>query len=200
MNKDTLKQIFEPFYTTKEIGAGTGLGLSTVYGIVKQNNGYITAYSEPGIGTTFKIFWPTTKIEQEKKVNQDIIIKTYNGNETILYAEDDQIIRSITQQSLISQGYHVIACSNGEEALEKADELDYKFDILVTDITMPKIGGMELSEKILEKSPEIKIILCSGYNEDVTLQNGMAERNIPFLAKPFNTLELCEMIRDLMDN
>ncbi|MCK5520468.1 MAG: response regulator, partial [Candidatus Marinimicrobia bacterium] len=199
MDKETLNHIFEPFFTTKEVNQGTGLGLSTAYGIVKQNNAYISVDSESGKGTTFKIYWPSTKEDYQAQIFEKSSEENYKGDETILYAEDDEMIREITLQILSTQGYHVISCSNGQEALDKAKALEFKFDILITDVIMPKMGGVDLSEKILEESPEMKIILCSGYNEEIKLQSWMDKKNIPFLRKPFNASDLTKMIRELLD-
>jgi PAS domain S-box-containing protein len=149
MSKEVLEHIFEPFYTTKAVGKGTGMGLATVYGIVKQNNGSIYVYSEPGLGTTFKIYWPIMNenggVDKEADVKSELLI---GGTEVILVAEDDENIRTIVRLKLRQKGYQIIAAQDGQEALEKTKSHPGNIDLLFTDLVMPLMGGKELSEKI----------------------------------------------------
>ncbi len=195
MDKNTLKRIFEPFFTTKEVGQGTGLGLSTVYGIIKQNRGYITVYSEPGAGTTFRIYWPTSESLPAEDRKPSASVVEIKGRERILLAEDDTMLREVTEQYLTDMGYRVLACTNGQEALETAEKHKYEFDILVTDVTMPRMSGRDLAEQLLLKKPGLNVLLCSGYNEEINQDH----TRFPFLVKPFTTRELAGRIREIMD-
>lgn len=199
MDAETKKKIFEPFFTTKEKGKGTGLGLSTVYGIVKQNKGTIDVYSEPGHGTTFKIYWPSTvekkTLETFKKTSED----TFSGNETILFVEDEDAVRNFASCSLRRWGYAVFEASNGRHALELIKENDLHVDLLITDLIMPEMDGMELGEKIGEIFPTIDILYASGYTSDHLLNTQTLHEAVHFIRKPFSIQALAKKVREILD-
>src|SRR5262249_47404982 len=150
MDAETQRQIFEPFFTTKEVGKGTGLGLSTVYGIIKQSNGNIWVYSEPGKGTAFKIYLPQIVASSDTSDEANDSNSSSCGSETLLVVEDEDIVRSLTREVLESCGYTVLEARNGVEALDFCKAGDKKIDLLITDIVMPQIGGRELAEKMVD--------------------------------------------------
>jgi len=198
MSKEVLNHIFEPFYTTKAVGKGTGMGLATVYGIVKQNDGSIYVYSEPGLGTTFKIYWPV--MNENGGVDKLVDAKSelsIGGTEVILVAEDDENIKAIVKLKLRQKGYQVIAAPDGREALEKAKSYKGSIDLLFTDVVMPLMGGKELSEKIKEIYPDIAILFASGYLDESIHKDILS--NGEFINKPYNFDEIFSRIRRLLD-
>ena len=200
MDEETRKHIFEPFFTTKEVGKGTGFGLSTVYGIVKQSGGYIYVYSEPDHGTTFKIYLPHltgTKKQQESLTGKR---DPMGGAETILLVEDEESLRKMAGRILEGYGYSVIEATDGMDALEittKGDRL--KIDLLVTDVIMPKMGGKELSEKLFEEYPKLKVLYISGYTDNAITDHGMLDEGVLLLQKPFSSQSLAEKVREILD-
>jgi len=199
MDKETQSHIFEPFFTTKSKGKGTGLGLSTVYGIVKQNGGYIWVYSEPGKGTTFKIYWPRA---QEKITTTSSTIKgssNFKGSETILIAEDDPGVRELAVNVLKDQGYTVLEASNGQKALEISQSYTGPIHLLITDVIMPEMSGQELAEKLSTEHPEAKILYMSGYTDDFILHHSLLEKDLEFIQKPFSPSILLKKIRKVLD-
>ncbi len=198
MSDEVKRRIFEPFFTTKQMGRGTGLGLATVYGIVKQNNGCIYVYSEPGIGTTFKIYWPTIEEEILYK-KDDRKEENLKGNETILLVEDDDLVRDFAYNALINLGYRVFEASNGKEALELIQKKNLRVDLLITDLIMPELNGKELAEKIKERFPSLPIIFISGYIDTHIIHNGVVKKDFNFIQKPFSIQTLAKKIRDTLD-
>jgi signal transduction histidine kinase len=199
IDKEIIKRIFEPFFTTKKKGEGTGLGLSTVYGIVKQNNSSIYVYSEPGEGTTIKIYWPAfkEKTRLKEKVKRK---KLKDGSETILFVEDDDTIRKASEQLLISYGYKVFSALNGRLALDLVINKNIRIDMLVTDVIMPEIGGIELSEKLKEIYPGLKVLYCSGYPDNHLISLiGVVNEDVNFIPKPYSSKELAKKIREILD-
>lgn len=199
MLEQTQKHIFEPFYTTKEVGKGTGLGLATVYGIVKQSGGYIWCYSEEGFGTTFKIYLPRVdknafEMEEERRTES-----VTTGNETILLVEDQELVRDLTTQLLKNCGYQVIQACNGEEALAICENASQKIDLLLTDIVMPKISGRQLVALVGPKRPGMKVLYMSGYTDDAIVQQGIIEPDSNFIAKPFTLTDLAHKVRQCLD-
>ncbi|KAA3617160.1 MAG: PAS domain S-box protein [Calditrichaeota bacterium] len=199
MEQDVKDKIFEPFFTTKEQGKGTGLGLSTVFGIVKQNNGSIFVYSEPGRGTTFKIYWPTTMDWHKNEKNTHLSTTHLKGNETILIVEDDSNVREFADSTLVEFGYHVHSCSNGRDALNLIKNDSFDFDLLLTDVIMPDMNGKELSEKVSNLRPNLPIIFTSGYTDDHIVNTGELEKDINFLQKPFSVNALLKKIKDAIN-
>ncbi|MBA2620423.1 MAG: PAS domain S-box protein [Acidobacteria bacterium] len=200
MSVEVERHIFEPFYTTKEIGKGTGLGLATVYGIVKQSEGYIWVESEEGAGTTFKIYLPRVDEDAEASPAQ---VKTHEiierGTETILLVEDEEIVRNMSRRMLEACGYRVIEAANGLEALALCEAENQKIDLLLTDVVMPKMGGRELAEKLAQKYPQIRLLYTSGYTDDAVIRQGVMTEDMNFIQKPFDFDELAKKIRGLLD-
>ncbi len=199
MDEATRLRIFEPFFTTKDVGHGTGLGLSTVYGIVKQSGGNIWVYSEPGKGTTFKIYLP--QVNDRKTPGTDSLnhLESLSGNETVLLVEDEEAVRSLSREILESCGYTVIEASNGVEALNMCRDNQPKIDLLMTDIVMPQMGGRELAEKMLETVPAMKILFTSGYTDDAILRHGIIDEGTNFLQKPFTFDALARKVKSLLE-
>jgi len=198
MDEATSKRIFEPFFTTKETGRGTGLGLSTVYGIVKQSGGNIWVYSEPGKGTTFKVYLPRVSTVADLEVSASMHVNRH-GTETILLAEDEAVVRKLTCEILESYGYTVIEAHNGIEALEISKDLKIEIDLLMTDIVMPKMGGRELASQILEIRPGLRVLFASGYTDDAIMRHGIIDEGTNFIQKPFSSEALTLKIRNLLD-
>ncbi|BAI80262.1 conserved hypothetical protein [Deferribacter desulfuricans SSM1] len=202
IEKEHLSKIFEPFFTTKELGKGTGLGLATVYGIVKQNNGFINVYSEKGVGTTFKIYFPLieeTKVKKSVDMGNKGLIYAKN-NETILVVEDEDYLLDAIKMQLESLGYRVIAFNNPEKALENIVEKKIDFDLIITDVIMPKMSGKEFFDKVKEVIHEPKVIFCSGYPESIISAEGIIGENIEFIQKPYHIEDLAKKIRRLLDS
>ena len=171
MDAETKAHLFEPFFTTKPIGKGTGLGLSTVYGIVKQSGGTIEVDSVPGEGTTFRVYLPIVEQPVSPRKAAKVPSPVTTGSETVLLAEDQSSIRSVLREFLESKGYQVLEAQNGSEALELAEHYPGSIDVLVTDVIMPQIRGLELAKRVTELHPDICVIFMSGYSEDALLEN-----------------------------
>jgi PAS domain S-box-containing protein len=199
MNEEIVEHIFDPFYTTKDIGKGTGLGLATVHGIVKQSDGYIWVSSKPDHGTTFKIYLPL--VEAEGHQARTIEGKSYvGGDDTILLVEDEDTLRKMAKTVLVGLGYSVIESSNGIEALSNIEDGGYpRIDCLVTDMIMPEMGGAELSKQLLKQYPFLKVLLISGYTEESVSQGGVLDEAVSFLQKPFSPQSLAEKVREVLD-
>ena len=175
-DEETRKPIFEPFFTTKEVGKGTGLGLAVVYGIIKQHDGFINAYSEPGKGTTFRIYLPIvpSAVREETKTHQEEV--PAQGTETVLVAEDDGALRKLSRTVLSENGYTVIEAVDGEDAVRKFKENRDKIHILLFDLIMPKMNGKEAYEEIRKLNPDMKVIFASGYAPDIVRQKVSLEK------------------------
>ena len=199
MDKDTSKKIFEPFFTTKEVGKGTGLGMAIIYGIVKQHNGYINVYSETGIGTTFRIYLPLINGEVEQTQKTRNIELPTGGNETILLAEDDAMVRELHGMILADAGYTVIEATNGQDALEKLIKCQAAVDILVSDVIMPKMDGKKLYEEIKKLRPDMKVLFMSGYTKDIVIERGIIDDEVSFITKPVMPSELLIGLRKILD-
>ncbi len=199
MDRETLSKIFEPFFTTKEAGKGTGLGLSTVYGIIKQNNGYIWVYSEPGQGTTFKIYFPRVDEPVEKDNEIKVPTGSLKGDEVILVVEDDYSVRKLTVEFLSKFGYSLLEAENGKEALTLLQKKSIYVDLIITDVIMPKMSGRELEKRIAKSHPKTKILFVSGYTDNAIAHHGVLEEGVNFLSKPFRPLELAQKVRMILD-
>jgi two-component system cell cycle sensor histidine kinase/response regulator CckA len=197
--KENQTRIFEPFFTTKEMGKGTGLGLSMVYGIVKQSGGHITLSSEEGIGTTFRIYFPAREMPQQVQIHQPQIPLSARGGETILLVEDDEMIRQLVELVLQEEGYQVVSCSRGDEALERAKELGGEIQLLLTDVVVPKIRGHVLAAQIIAIQPDLRILYMSGYSDDVVMQYPTPDTHFAFLPKPFSPQDLLLKVREVLD-
>ncbi|NWJ53262.1 MAG: PAS domain S-box protein, partial [Bacteroidetes bacterium] len=199
MDNETLSHIFEPFFTTKEPGKGTGLGLATVYGIIQQSQSYISVYSEPGLGSVFKIYLPKLEgISTPEVVEQPVVNLPTSGSETILLVEDENLIRKLARALLRKNGYTVLEAENGHEALEMYRNYGGKIDLLISDMVMPRMGGKELSVELAKHFPDLKILLMSGYSEDMFYDDSIL-LSTDFIQKPFSSIELVRKVRLLLD-
>jgi two-component system cell cycle sensor histidine kinase/response regulator CckA len=196
MDAAVKEHIFDPFFTTKEVGKGTGLGLSTTYGIVKQHKGYITVYSEPGIGTTFRIYLPLTSAVVETDTSSSESIR--GGKETIFVAEDDKEVRHLIKDILVEFGYTIIEAKDGEDAINKFNK-HKNIDLLILDSVMPKKNGKAVYDEVSATTPHIKVIFTSGYTRDVVLDKGIEDKKFDFIPKPLSPRELLEKVRKVLD-
>jgi signal transduction histidine kinase len=197
MDADTKSQIFEPFFSTKG-EQGTGLGLATVYGIVKQHGGNIWVYSEPGGGTTFKVYLPVAEGIPDEKIGREKPCRDLKGTETILLAEDNVQVRELAADILNRQGYHLMVAKNGSEALNMLESYDGPLDLLFTDVVMPGINGKELFTRLTEKFPNLRVLYMSGYTNDVIAHKGVLDEGIHFLQKPFTVHGLANKVREVL--
>ncbi|HVH50085.1 MAG TPA: ATP-binding protein [Candidatus Bathyarchaeia archaeon] len=199
MDSQPLARIFEPFFTTKADGRGTGLGLSTVYGIVKQNNGYIMAYSEVGHGTTFRIYFPRVREAAELRNQKSPQPESAKGSETILIVEDEEALRELARELLEANGYKVIEAERGETAIRLVEASQTPIDLLLTDVVMPGMGGKQLAKRLLELRPALRVLYMSGYTDDVINNRGVLSENAPLLPKPFTRAVLLRKVREALD-
>jgi len=198
MNRETLSHIFEPFFSTKEPGKGTGLGLATIYGIVKQNGGFITAYSEPDHGTTFKIYLPALDGDQDEECKPEP--KTlHHGRGSVLLVEDEDAVREMTTAMLKRVGYRVFAAETPSTAFSYLQENGNHIEILITDVVMPEMSGKDLAIKVQALRPDIKVLFISGYPADVIAHRGVLEKGVNFIQKPFTTEDLCHRVHEMLD-
>jgi CheY-like chemotaxis protein len=199
MDAKTQARIFEPFFTTKELGKGTGLGLATVYGIVKQTGGWIWVYSEPGHGTTFKVYLPQVKEAATRNERTESCSAPLSGAETVLLAEDQEGIRDLIHESLTSNGYKVLVANNGLEALQIAEGYKDAIDLLITDVVMPRMGGYELADRLLRVRPETRTIFMSGYAERRDGERGSIASSSFCVQKPFSMNMLLSKVREALE-
>jgi len=198
MDAETRQQIFEPFFTTKEKGKGTGLGLATVFGIVKQNNGHIWVYSEPGQGATFKIYLPQTEGAIQISEPIDDNPESVMGTETILVVEDDKMVRELVCETLSAHGYEVIQAQSGGEGIHFASSYDGLLHLLLTDVVMPEMNGRQVYENIITIHPDIKVLYMSGYTDNVIDHHIILDEKLNFLQKPFTVQQLMQKIRQVL--
>jgi len=199
MDKDTLKNLFEPFFTTKGIGKGTGLGLATIYGIVKQNNGFINVYSEPGQGSIFKIYLP--RVVAPEDIDRAVPEKkaAVGGTETILLVEDEPAILNMTRIMLERKGYFILSAATPTKAIDMANAHADKIHLLMTDVVMPEMNGRNLSGKITDLYPDIRLLFMSGYTANVIAHQGVLDDGVAFIQKPFSMADLAEKVREVLD-
>jgi CheY-like chemotaxis protein len=198
MDQQTQERIFEPFFTTKEKGKGTGLGLATVYGIVKRSGGYIWVYSEPGHGTTFKIYLPRTEDERPKTVEPVSNAGSHVADRLLLVVEDDPILRKIFTKMLEKKGYRVRTASSGDDALALVEKEKLRPDLLITDVIMPGMDGRTLVEKMQSILKDQKVLYMSGYTGDAIVHHGILDPGTHFIQKPFSVDELDLKIQELL--
>jgi two-component system cell cycle sensor histidine kinase/response regulator CckA len=197
MDTETISHIFEPFFTTKEIGKGTGLGLATVYGIVKQGGGFINVYSEPGRGTTFKIYIPVSTGDIES-LNIDEDQGPVLGSEAVFLVEDDEMVRKMVEVSLRKLGYTVLSAAGPEEALAIFPKEKNTVDLLITDVVMPKMNGKVLYKRLKSVRPDLKVLYMSGYTANVIVDHGVLKKGVQFISKPFSIIELSNKVRNAL--
>ena len=199
MNKEVQSKIFEPFFTTKGVGQGTGLGLATVYGIIKQNSGFINVYSEPGQGTAFKIYLPRYSDSAIEDGGEQFASVFKNFGETILVVEDEALLLGINTTMLVGLGYKVLAAGTPTEALRLAEEHAGTIDLLMTDVIMPEMNGRQLQQRMQDSNPRMRCLFMSGYTANVISHHGVLDKNVHFIQKPFNRREMAMKLREVLE-
>jgi CheY-like chemotaxis protein len=199
MDAATQQRVFEPFFTTKALGVGTGLGLATVYGIVKQSGGFIWVYSEPGLGTTFKIYLPRVDESAESLPAPPLLAPLRHGDETLLVVEDTESLREMFCEVLRQEGYTVLSAADGEEAMLLAREHKGTIHLLLTDVVMPRMGGADLARELCRIRPGLRLLLMSGYENGVISKHGVAGKGVTVIEKPFTTERLSSAVRPALD-
>ncbi len=198
MDEKTRQRIFEPFFTTKGIGKGTGLGLATAYGIIKQHNGHINVYSEPGKGTTFKIYLPVMQSPMERGKGREVV-PPRGGSETILVAEDNDDVRTLMKRVLLKYGYEVIEAVDGEDAVNQLRKYKDVIQLVLIDVIMPRKSGKEADDEIRQIKPDVKVIFTSGYTADIIHKKGVLEAGLDFISKPLTPYDLLSKVRETLD-
>jgi CheY-like chemotaxis protein len=198
MSTDTMDHMFEPFFTTKPVGKGTGLGLPTIYGIMKQAGAHITVDSEPGKGSIFRLYFPQAKAAEPESVAK-LSHTDLGGDEQILVCEDEPLVRRVTCQILRSAGYSVLEAENGRHALEVAAQHDGEINLLMSDVIMPEMNGRELAEAMVQRRPGIRVIFVSGYTDEVLDGRISQQAGTDFLQKPFSPTVLLQRVRELLN-
>jgi len=201
MDEETRSHVFEPFYTTKEPGKGTGLGLATVYGIVQQSGGHISLTSEPGQGTTFKIYLPrvTERAEPVSVPAPPRLSEWPRGSETVLVCEDEEALRAIVREILEGAGYAVLEAADGAEALHVVQRHEGSIDLLLSDVILPGMSGPELARSLVEMRPSLKVLHMSGHDDASMVHRGLIESGVAILRKPFASDVLLRKLRELLD-
>ena len=198
MDSATRQNIFEPFFTTKQRGKGTGLGLATVYGMVKQSGGDIWVYSEPGHGTTFKLYFPRVTEPVSPGLSEDPEPPRHEGGETVMLVEDEAQVRDLTERMLKQLGYSVLAAAHGKEAMDVSRAHPGKISLLVTDVVMPNMSGKQVADALLSSRPGLRVLYLSGYADNTVVHHGVLDSNVDFLSKPFSREALARKIREIL--
>ncbi len=199
MTEEVKARIFEPFFTTKEVGKGTGLGLAMVYGVIKQSGGHIAVYSEPGHGTTFKIYLPCADESRVPPVSPSLRLKaTPRGQGTVLLVEDEDMVRTIGKEILQEQGYTVLEARHGREALDLTEKEMESVQLTVTDVVMPEMDGRDLAQHLLRRKPDMKVLYVSGYTNNAAIRNGLLPPGTAFLEKPFTPESLIRKVHEVL--
>jgi len=199
MDSEIRARIFEPFYTTKEVGKGTGLGMAIVYGIVSQHNGFINVYSEPEVGTTFRVYIPLVEDGQSKQEERKVLKAPQGGHETILLAEDDASVRTLESTLLEQYGYDVIQAVDGQDAVDMFTANQDRVALILMDMIMPKKNGIEAYAEICRQKPGVRILYCSGYTADFMQNRGVSEEGIDLIQKPIQPMDLLRKVREKLD-
>ena len=199
MDEETQAHIFEPFFTTKEKGKGTGLGLSTVYGIVKQSGGNIWVYSEPGRGTSFKVYLPQLEGASKPTEKPTVEAAAPGGSETILLVEDEDVVRGLARKILEQAGYKVLDARGGEEAIRLCQEHTEPIHLLLTDVVMPETSGKEIAERLTTLRPTTRVLFMSGYTDEAIVHHGILDSSVEFIQKPFTPIALAKKVREILD-
>ena len=199
MSREAVSKIFEPFFTTKPMGHGTGLGLATVHGIVKQSEGHIEVYSELGQGTTFKVYLPRVEGVAEAQPLARQSARSYEGRETVLLVEDDDAIRRVVLESLRMNGYTVLEAADGSQAIMICERREQPIDLLITDVVMPLMSGPELVRRVKAVRPDLPTLFISGYTDKALIHQGLREAGTVFLQKPFTPDVLVRKVREVLD-
>jgi two-component system cell cycle sensor histidine kinase/response regulator CckA len=198
MTREVKERVFEPFFTTKETGKGTGLGLSTVYGIVKQSEGNIWVYSEPGKGTAFKIYLP--RVDEPIEVFKEKLVKDLpRGSETVLVVEDEEEVRNLAAQILQRQGYKVLEAPQGGDALLICEQHPNPIHLMLTDVVMPGMSGHQLAKRLKSLQPEMNVLYMSGYTDNAIVQHGIPGEGVNYIQKPFTVDALARKVREVLD-
>ena len=198
MDHETLNHIFEPFYTTKETGKGTGLGLAMVYGIVKQHGGYIIGYSEPGMGTTFKIYLPVIPTETKPETPTEKLILP-RGTETVLLVDDEEMLRDLGKRILERSGYTVLTAANGKEALNLYGKQRGEISLVILDLIMPEMGGRQCLEELLKIDPQVRVLIASGYSAVGETKKTIESGAMGFVGKPYDMRQMLQAVRQALD-
>jgi CheY-like chemotaxis protein len=199
IREDVRAKIFEPFFTTKEVGKGTGLGLATVHGIIQQSGGHVLVSSKVGVGTTFQVYLPRTEQMAEKAISPSALRVPARGTETILLAEDEVGLRTLTHTILVSCGYKVLDAADGNEAVRAAARHHGPIHLLITDVVMPGLSGRAVAEKLAEPRREMRVLFMSGYTDDAVIRHGVLRNGVNFLQKPFSPFGLAAKVREVLD-
>ena len=198
MTSEVKARIFEPFFTTKGLGNGTGLGLAMVFGTVEQSGGHIHVYSEPGHGSTFKIYFPAVS-EDVSRVATPLASGDLRGAETVLLVEDDDAVRELAYSCLRSHGYAVLTATDGQDALRRVAEHHGRIDALLTDVVMPNTSGPELAATLTNQFAHLKVLFMSGYTDDAVVRHGLLQADVAFIQKPYSSLALAQKLRQVLD-
>jgi CheY-like chemotaxis protein len=199
MSPEVKRRAFEPFFTTKAAGKGTGLGLATVYGIVRQSGGWITVYSEADLGTTFKVYLPVALAARSAETPREQPVRSGGGRETILLVEDEAGLRNAIENALKSYGYNVLSAGSGRDAIDVATNFAGTIDLVVTDVVMPEMSGRELAERLQEQMPGMAVLFMSGYTNDAVVRHGVLQAEMAFLQKPFGPPTLARKVREVLE-
>jgi len=199
MDAATLQRIWEPFFTTKPPGHGTGLGLASVYGSAKQSGGFVWADSEPGRGTTVQVYWPEIRAPADPSSEPEPLPPLAGGNETVLVVEDEDLVRALAVRALRSFGYTCLHAHDADEALRLLDENGTRVDLVITDVVMPGMSGRELGDRLARLRPGVPVVYMSGFTDEDVIRRGMLEEGRPFLQKPFTPHDLARAVREALD-